>query len=42
MKAVVTREDFPDMPVEHAASGELMINYRDVDPQHDGAREGAL
>jgi len=30
VKAVVTREDFPDMAVEHAASGELMINYRDT------------
>ena len=30
VKAVVTRDDFPDMEVEHAASGELMINFRDV------------
>ncbi len=30
VKAVVTRDDFPDMVVEHAASGELMINFRDV------------
>ena len=30
VKAVVTRDDFPDMAVEHAASGELMINFRDV------------
>ena len=30
VKAIVTRDDFPDMPVEHAASGELMINYRDT------------
>ncbi len=30
VKAVVTRDDFPDMAVEHAASGELMVNYRDV------------
>ena len=30
VKAVVTRDDFPDMPIEHAASGELMINFRDV------------
>ena len=27
---IVTRDDFPDMVVEHAASGELMINFRDV------------
>ncbi|HUY03536.1 MAG TPA: hypothetical protein VMV33_09640, partial [Rhodocyclaceae bacterium] len=30
VKAVVTREDFPDMPEEYAAAGELTINYRDV------------
>ncbi len=30
VKAVVTRDDFPDMAVEHAASGELTINFRDV------------
>ena len=30
VKAVVTRDDFPDMPVEYAAAGELTINFRDV------------
>ncbi|MDA0241184.1 MAG: xanthine dehydrogenase family protein molybdopterin-binding subunit [Proteobacteria bacterium] len=30
VKAVVTRDDFPDMAVEHAASGELMVNFKDV------------
>ncbi|MEX2453864.1 MAG: xanthine dehydrogenase family protein molybdopterin-binding subunit, partial [Rhodospirillaceae bacterium] len=30
VKAIVTRDDFPDMEVEHAASGELMVNFRDV------------
>jgi CO/xanthine dehydrogenase Mo-binding subunit len=30
VKAVVTRDDFPDMEVEHAASGELMVNFRDL------------
>ena len=30
VKAVVTHDDFVDMPVEHAASGELMVNFRDV------------
>ena len=30
VKAVVTCADFPDMAVEHAASGELMVNFRDV------------
>ena len=30
VKAVVTRDDFSDMPVEYAAAGELTINFRDV------------
>ncbi len=30
VKAVVTRDDFPEMPAELAAAGEMMINYRDV------------
>ena len=30
VKAVVTRDDFPDMPSEAAAVGEMMINYRDM------------
>ena len=30
VKAVVTRDDFDDMEVEYAASGELMINFKDV------------
>lgn len=30
VKAAVTRDDFPDMAVEHAASGELVVNFRDV------------
>lgn len=30
VKAVVTRDDFPEMEVEYAASGELMINFKDV------------
>ena len=30
VKAVVTRDDFPEMPSEFAASGELVINFRDV------------
>lgn len=30
VKAVVTRDDFPDLPSEVAAAGELMVNYRDV------------
>jgi len=30
VKAVVTRDDFAEMPVEYAASGELIINFRDV------------
>ncbi len=30
VKAVVTRDDFPEMPVEYAAAGELVINFYDV------------
>lgn len=30
VKAIVTRDDFPDMPEEYAAAGELTINFRDV------------
>ena len=30
VKAVVTRDDFPDMEVEYAAAGELIVNFRDV------------
>jgi CO/xanthine dehydrogenase Mo-binding subunit len=30
VKAVITREDFADMPIEYAAAGELIINFRDV------------
>ena len=30
VKAVVTRDDFTDMPELHAAAGEIMINFRDV------------
>ena len=30
VKAVVTRDDFADMPILHAAAGEIMINFRDV------------
>ena len=30
VKAVVTRDDFEDMPVEFAAAGVLVINFRDV------------
>ncbi|MCZ6859317.1 MAG: xanthine dehydrogenase family protein molybdopterin-binding subunit [Alphaproteobacteria bacterium] len=30
VKAVVTRDDFPDMPVEYASAGELVINFYDV------------
>ncbi|MCS5572773.1 MAG: hypothetical protein NZ789_07530, partial [Pseudomonadales bacterium] len=41
VKAVVTRDDFPDMEVEHAASGELMVNFRDV-TRNMMAREKAL
>ena len=30
VKAAVCRDDFPDMEVEYAASGELMVNFKDV------------
>ncbi len=30
VKAVVTRDDFADMPAEYALSGELVINFHDV------------
>jgi CO/xanthine dehydrogenase Mo-binding subunit len=30
VKAVVTRDDFADLPNEFAAAGEIMINYHDV------------
>jgi CO/xanthine dehydrogenase Mo-binding subunit len=30
VKAVVTRDDFQDMPSEFATAGEMLINYRDV------------
>lgn len=30
VKAVVTRDDFDDMPIEYAAAGELIVNFRDV------------
>ena len=30
VKAVVTRDDFEDMPVEFAAAGEMVVNFRDV------------
>ena len=30
VKAIVTSADFSDMPVLHAAAGEIMVNFRDV------------
>ena len=41
VKAVVTCDDFPDMPVQHASGGEIMINFRDV-TRNMMAREKAL
>jgi CO/xanthine dehydrogenase Mo-binding subunit len=41
VKAVVTRDDFAEMPDEMAAVGELMINFRDV-TRNMMAREKAL
>ena len=41
VKAVVTRDDFAEMPDEKAAVGELMMNFRDV-TRNMMAREKAL
>ncbi len=30
VKAVITRDDFADMPILHAAAGEIVVNFRDV------------
>ena len=41
VKAVVTRDDFPDLPSEFVPAGELLVNYRDV-TRNIMAREKAL
>ena len=41
VKAVICRDDLPDMPVMHAAAGEIMVNFRDV-TRTIMAREKAL
>ena len=41
VKAVVTRDDFADMPVEYAAAGEITVNFYDV-TRNVMAREKAL
>ncbi len=41
VKAVVTREDFQDMPSEMVPAGEMMVNYRDM-VRNVMAREKAL
>tara|TARA_B100000315_G_scaffold259726_1_gene316908 strand:+ start:1841 stop:4165 length:2325 start_codon:yes stop_codon:yes gene_type:complete len=41
VKAVITCDDFPDMPVLHAAAGEMIVNFRDV-TRTMMAREKAL
>ncbi len=41
VKAVICRDDLPDMPVMHAAAGEIMVNFRDV-TRAIMAREKAL
>ncbi|MCP5367306.1 MAG: xanthine dehydrogenase family protein molybdopterin-binding subunit [Hyphomicrobiales bacterium] len=41
VKAVITRDDFQDMPEEYAAAGELTINFRDV-TRNAMAREKVL
>ena len=42
VKAVVTRDDFPDLPSEFVPAGEMLVNYRDMVRNVHGAREGAL
>src|SRR5574342_1009782 len=41
VKAIVTRDDFADMPVEFASIGEMTINFRDL-TRNVMAREKAL
>src|SRR5262245_22443612 len=41
VKAIVTRDDFPDQPSEFIPAGEMMMNYRDV-VRNVMAREKAL
>ena len=41
VKAVVTRDDFPEMPVEFASIGEMTVNFRDL-TRNMMAREKAL
>jgi CO/xanthine dehydrogenase Mo-binding subunit len=41
VKAVVTRDDFPDQPSEFVPAGEMMMNYKDV-VRNVMAREKAL
>jgi CO/xanthine dehydrogenase Mo-binding subunit len=41
VKAIVTRDDFPDQPSEFIPAGEMMMNYRDV-VRNVIAREKAL
>jgi CO/xanthine dehydrogenase Mo-binding subunit len=41
VKAVITRDDFPDQPSEFIPAGEMMMNYRDV-VRNVMAREKAL
>ena len=41
VKAIVTRDDFKDMPSEFVPAGEMMVNYRDI-VRNVMAREKAL
>ena len=41
VKAVVTRDDFPDLPSEFVPAGEMLVNYRDIN-RCVMAREKAL
>ena len=41
VKAIVTRDDFPDLPAEWSSAGELLVNYNDM-TRNVMAREKAL
>ena len=42
VKAVVTRDDFRDLPSEFVPAGEMLVNYRDMARNVHRARQGAL
>ena len=40
VKAIVTGKDLVDLPGRRESLGEMMMNPRDILPQHPGARQG--